>query len=72
VIGKQKCNKCNILENLLDEKGIQYHCVDMTEMPNKTITYLGMYCNSFPMVLGLGFRFRVSGLGLGFRFRVYV
>ncbi len=56
MIGKQKCNKCNILKNLLDENGKQHNYLDMTEMPNKTITYLRMYCNSFPMVLGLGFR----------------
>ena len=34
--------------NLLDEKGIQNNYLDMTEMPHKTMTYLRMYCNSFP------------------------
>ena len=34
-IGKEKCNQCNILKNLLDEEGIQYHYVDMLEMPQK-------------------------------------
>ena len=38
LIGKEKCNKCNILKNLFDEKGIQYHYVDMLEMPHKTMT----------------------------------
>jgi len=36
------------LKNLLDEKGIQYHYVDMLEMPHKTMTYLKMYCSSYP------------------------
>ena len=49
--GKQKCIQCDELKNLLDEKGIQYRYLDMTEMPNKTMTYLRMYCNSFPIVL---------------------
>ena len=53
LIGKEKCNKCNILKNLFDEKGIQYHYVDMLEMPHKTITYLKMYCSSYPMVLNI-------------------
>ena len=43
-IGKKKCNPCNILENLLDEKGIRYHYLDMLEMPHKTMTYLKIYC----------------------------
>ena len=55
LIGKEKCNQCNILENVLDEKGIQYNYIDMTEMPHKTMTYLRMYCNSFPIVLGVKF-----------------
>ena len=42
LIGKEKCNQCNILKNLLDEQGIQYHYVDMLEMPHKTMTYLKM------------------------------
>jgi len=25
----------------------------MTEMPNKTMTYLRMYCNTFPIVLNM-------------------
>jgi glutaredoxin len=29
LIVKEKCNQCNMLKNLLDEKGIQYHYVDM-------------------------------------------
>jgi hypothetical protein len=51
IIGKQKCIQCDELKNLLDEKGIKYNYLDMTEMPNKTMTYLRMYCNSFPIVL---------------------
>jgi glutaredoxin len=48
---KQNCIQCDELKNLLDEKGIQHNYFDMTEMPNKTMTYLRMYCNSFPIVL---------------------
>jgi hypothetical protein len=53
IVGKQKQNRiqCDDLKRLLDEKGIQYDCIDMMEMPNKTMTYLRMYCNSFPIVL---------------------
>ena len=29
---------------LIDEEGIQYNYLDMTEMPHKTMTYLRMYC----------------------------
>ncbi len=46
LIGKEKCNQCNILKNLLDEKGIQYHYLD-------TLTYLRMYSNTYPIVLGV-------------------
>ena len=28
LIGKEKCNQCNLLKNLLDEKGMKYHYVD--------------------------------------------
>ena len=53
LIGEEKCNQCNILKNLLDEKGIPYHCVDMLEMPHKNMTYLKMYCSTYPMVLNI-------------------
>jgi glutaredoxin len=53
IIGKQKCIQCDELKNLLDEKGIQYNYLDMTEMPHKTMTYLRMYCNSVPIVLNI-------------------
>ena len=53
LIGKEKCNQCNILKNLLDEKGIQYHYVDMLEMPHQTMTCVKMYCSSYPMVLNI-------------------
>jgi len=55
LIGKEKCNQCNILKSLLDGKGIQYHYVDMLEMPYKTMTYLKMYCSSYPMVLSVNY-----------------
>ena len=53
ILGKQNCMKCDELKNLLDEKEIQYNNLDMTEISNKTMTYLRMYCNSFPMVLNI-------------------
>ena len=53
LIGKEKCIQFDILKNLFDEKGIQYHYLDMMEMPHKTLTYLRMYCNSYPMVLSV-------------------
>ena len=53
IIGKEKCDQCNILENLLDEKGIRHHCLVMLEMPHKTMTYLKIYCSSYPMVLNI-------------------
>jgi hypothetical protein len=28
---KEKCHQCNILKNLLDEKGIQYHYLDFSK-----------------------------------------
>ncbi len=53
LIGKEKCNQCNILKNLLDEKGIQYHCLDTSRIPHELLTYLSMYCNTCPIVLGV-------------------
>ena len=50
---KQNCIQCDELKNLLDEEGIQYNLLDRTEMPNKTMTYLRMYCNNFPIVLNI-------------------
>ena len=47
LIGKEKCNQCNILKNLLDEKGIQYHHVDVSKIPHELLTYLRMYCNIY-------------------------
>ena len=57
IIGKQKCIQCDELKNLLDEKGVQYNYLDMTEMPHKTMTCLRMYCNSFPIVLNINHSF---------------
>ena len=53
LIGKEKCNQCNMLKNLLDEKGIPYHYLDMLEMPHDTMTCLKMYCSTYPMVLNI-------------------
>jgi hypothetical protein len=53
IIGKQKRIQFDESKNLLDEKGIQYDYLDMTEMPNKTTNFLKMYCNSFPIVLNI-------------------
>ena len=51
LIGKEKCNQCNILKNLLDEKGIQYHYV--SKIPHELLTYLRLYFNTYPIVLGV-------------------
>ena len=56
-MGQQKCIQCDELKNLFDEKGIQYNYLDMTVMPHKTMTYLRMYCNSFPIVLNINHSF---------------
>ena len=53
LIGKEKCNQCDILKNLLDEKGIQYHDVDVSKIPPELLTYLRMYCHTYPIVLGV-------------------
>jgi hypothetical protein len=37
VIGKEKSTGCDVLKNLLDEKGLRYHYSDMMEMPHKTM-----------------------------------
>jgi len=55
IIGKEKCARCDILKNLSDEKEIQYHYLDMMEMPHKIMTYLKMYCTSYPMVLSVNY-----------------
>jgi glutaredoxin len=57
IIGKQKCIQCDELKNLRDEKGIQYNYLGIPELPNKTVTYLKMYCNSFPIVLNINHSF---------------
>jgi glutaredoxin len=57
IIGTQNCIQCDELKNLLDEKGKPYYYLDMTEMPNKTMTYLRMYCISFPIVLNINHSF---------------
>ena len=54
---KQNCIQCVELKNLLDEKGIQDNYLDMTEISNKTMTYLRMYWNSFPIVLNINHLF---------------
>ena len=50
IIGKES-NQCNILKNLLDEKGIQYTYLDMGELPNRTNQYLKMYSSNYPIIL---------------------
>ena len=37
----------------MDEKGIQYHYVDVSRIPHELLTYLRMYCNTYPIVLGV-------------------
>jgi hypothetical protein len=51
IIGKQNFIQCYEIKNLLDEKGIQNNYLDMTEMPNKTMTCLRMCSNNFSTVL---------------------
>ena len=51
IVGKQNCIQCDEFKNLLDEQGIQYNYLHITEMPNKTMKCLRMYCNSFPIGL---------------------
>jgi hypothetical protein len=41
------------LKNLLDEKGIQYHYLDVYKIPHELLTYLRMYSNTYPIVLGV-------------------
>ena len=53
IIGKVKCIQRDKLKILLDEKKIQYRYLDMMEMPHKTMTYLGMNCNSRPVALSI-------------------
>ena len=53
LIGKEKGNQSNILKNLLDDKGIKYHYVDVSKIPPELLTYLRMYCNTYPIVLGV-------------------
>jgi hypothetical protein len=60
VIKGSRIIQCDELMNLFDEKGIQYNYLDMTEVPNKTMTYLRMHCNSFPIVLHIKHSFRTS------------
>ena len=55
LIGKEKCNQCNILKNLLDEKGIQYYYADVSKITHELLTYLRMYSSTYPIVLGLNY-----------------
>ncbi len=45
--------RCDILKNLLDEKGIQYNFLDVSKIPHKLLTYLRMYSNTYPIVSGV-------------------
>ena len=36
LIGKEKCTQCSILKNL-DEKGIQYHYVDVSKITHELL-----------------------------------
>ena len=51
LIGKEKCNQCDILKNLLDEKGTQYHYLDVSKITHELSAYLRMYSSSYPIVL---------------------
>jgi hypothetical protein len=51
--GKEKCNQFSILKNLLNEKGIQYYYLDVSKISHELSTYLRMYSNTYPIVLGV-------------------
>jgi glutaredoxin len=53
LIGKEKCNQCNILKKLLDEKRIQYHYLDVSKINHELLTYLRMYSSTYPIELGV-------------------
>ena len=39
------------MKNLLDEKGIQYHYVDASNITHELLTNLRMYSSTYPVVL---------------------
>ena len=47
---KYKSTRCEMLKNLLDERGIRYQYLDMMEIPHKNVTCLKIYCSICPMV----------------------
>ena len=47
---KYKSTRCDMLKNLLDERGMRYHDLDMMEIPHTNVTCLKIYCSSCPMV----------------------
>ena len=51
IIGEDNCNLCNILKNLLDEKGVRYTYLGREVLPPATTGYLKMYCTSYPKIL---------------------
>jgi hypothetical protein len=53
LIAKERCKQSDVLKILLDEKEIQYHYLEVLEMPHRTMTYLKMYCRSYPMGLNV-------------------
>ncbi len=38
LIAREKCNQCNVLKVLLDEKEIRHHYLEVLEMPRKART----------------------------------
>jgi len=50
IIGKES-NQCSIIRNLLDEKGVRYTYLNVSELPDKTNQYLMMYSANFPIIL---------------------
>ncbi len=50
-IGKDRCNLCNMLKNLSDEKGIRYSYLDKEDLPQATTGYFKICCTSCPMIL---------------------
>ena len=41
------------IEESIGWEGIQYQYLDVSKIPHELLTYLRMYCNTYPIVLGV-------------------